>query len=167
MTLLYLLCRMYDKHVYVHTACFSWCTIPTKFDTKLSTILPKCDLELVLLDCWSFGKVVKIRWPNTSVSASTGVIPKNVMKDKTPAVIPQNVSMISPCSVSVERLATPQDAGTTNTAVTPKAISYDMHARPAPRRSLTALQAEKDQKWTIHSMVSLITHLSSQEKESS
>ena len=46
---LYLLCRMYDKHVYVHTACYGWCTIPIKFDTKLDAVLPKCDLELVLL----------------------------------------------------------------------------------------------------------------------
>ena len=99
---LYLLCRMYDKHVYVHTARFGWCTIPTKFDTKLSAILLKCDLELVLLDCWSFGKVVKIRRPNISVTPSSAVIPKNVQQDQTPAVIPQNVEAIDPCEVSIE-----------------------------------------------------------------
>ena len=60
---LYLLCRMYDKHVYTHTARFGWCSIPIKFDTKLDAVLPKCDLELVLLDCWTFGEVVKIRKP--------------------------------------------------------------------------------------------------------
>ena len=70
---LYLLCRMYDKHVYVHTARFGWCTIPTKFDTKLSAILPKCDLELVFLDCWSFGEVVKIRRLNIPVTPSPAV----------------------------------------------------------------------------------------------
>ena len=123
---LYLLCRMYDKHVYVHTACFGWCTIPTKFNTKLGVILPKCDLELVLLDCWSFGEVVKIRRPNIPVTPSSAIIPKNVMQDKTPAVIPQNVPVINPCKVSIERLSTPKDAGTTKTAAMPRAVSYDM-----------------------------------------
>ena len=131
---LYLLCRMYDKHVYVHTACFGWCTIPTKFDTKLGIILPKCDLELVLLDCWSFGEVIKIRRPNIPVTPSSAFIPKNVMQDKTPAVIPQNVPVINPCTVSIERLSTPQDAGTTKTAATPRAVSYDMHVRPTPKK---------------------------------
>ena len=123
---LYLLCRMYDKHVYVHTARFGWCTIPTKFDTKLSTILLKCDLELVLLDCWSFGEVVKIRWPNISVTPSSTVILKNVQQDKTPAIIPQNVAAINPCEVSIEWLPISSDACTGKTPKTPKATTYDM-----------------------------------------
>ena len=134
---LYLLCRMYDKHVYVHTACFGWCTIPTKFDTKLSVILPKYDLELVLLDCWSFGKVVKIRRPNIPVTPSSTVIPKNVQQDKAPAVIPQNVVAINPCEVSIERLPTLSDARTgktPKTPKTPKATTYDMRVQPPPKK---------------------------------
>ena len=123
---LYLLCRMYDKHVYVHTARFRWCTIPTKFNTKLSAILPKCDLEQVLLDCWSFGKVVKIRRPNIPVTPSPVIIPKNVQQEKTPAVIPQNVPAINPCKVSIEQLPTSRDAGTSKTLTMPKTVSYDM-----------------------------------------
>ena len=79
---LYLLCRMYDKHVYVHTARFGWCTIPVKFDTKLDAVLPKCDLELVLPECWTFGEVVKIRRPD---------IPKPVSTPVTTPVITTNV----------------------------------------------------------------------------
>ena len=127
---LYLLCRMYNKHVYVHTARFGWCTTPTKFDTKLSVILPKCDLELVLLDCWLFGEVVKIRRPNIPVTPSSTVIPKNVQQDKTPPVIPQNVVAINPCEVSIERLPTSRDTHTDKTPTTPKtpkATTYDMH----------------------------------------
>ena len=124
---LYLLCRMYDKHVYVHTARFGWCTIPTKFDTKLSAILPKCDLELELLDCWSFGEVIKIRRLNIPGAPSSAVIPKNVQQDKTPAVIPQNVPAINPCKVSIERLPTSKDASTSKTLTTLKTVSYDMH----------------------------------------
>ena len=116
--------------MYVHTAHFGWCTIPTKFDIKLNVILPKCDLELVLLDCWSFGKVVKIRRPNIPVTPSSTGIPKNVQQDKTPAVIPQNVVVINPCEVSIERLPTSSDTHTgktPKTPKTPKATTYDMH----------------------------------------
>ena len=123
---------MYDKHMYVHTARFGWCTIPTKFDTKLSAILLKCDLELVLLDCWAFGKVVKIRRPNISVTLSSTVIPQNVQQDKTPAIIPQNVAVINPCEVSIEWLPTSSDAHTGKTPKTPKATTYDMRVRPPP-----------------------------------
>ena len=123
---LYLLCRMYDKHVYVHTAHFGWCTIPTKFDTILSATLSKCDLELVLLDCWSFGEVVKIRRPNIPVTPSSVVIPKNVQQEKPPVVMPQNVPAINPCKVSIEQLPTSRDAGASKTLTTPKTVSYDM-----------------------------------------
>ena len=47
---LYLLCRMYDKHVYVHTARYGWSTLPMKVNEDLDMLLPKCDMELVLLD---------------------------------------------------------------------------------------------------------------------
>ena len=131
---LYLLCRMYDKHVYVNTARFGWCTIPTKFDTKLGVILPKSDLELVLLDCWSFGEVVKIRRPNIPVTPSSAIIPKNVPQDKAPAVIPQNVPVINPCKVSIKRLPTSKDAGTSKTSTMPRAVTYDMRVWPPPKK---------------------------------
>ena len=140
---LYLLCRMYNKHVYIHTAHFGWCTIPTKFDTKLSTILPKCDLELVLPGCWSFGEVVKIRRPNIPVTLSSAVIPKNVQQDKTPAVMPQNVTAINPCEVSIERLPTSSDACTDKTPTTPKAATYDMHVRPPPKKVTHRMSGRK------------------------
>ena len=125
---------MYDKHVYVHTACFGWCTIPTKFDTKLSVILPKCDLELVLLDCWSFGEVVKIRRPNIPVTLPAPVIPMNAQQNKVTDIIPQNVLIISPCKVSIERLPAPKDTGASKGCTTPKVTSYEMRVRPPPKK---------------------------------
>ena len=124
---LYLLCRMYDKHVYVHTAHFGWSTIPTTCDTSLDVILPKCDLELVLLDCWSFGEVVKIRRPNPPPTLATPVVPQNVHQDNDPGVIPQNVSLVSPCRVSIEWLPTPKN-------ITSKTATYEMHTRPPPKK---------------------------------
>ena len=119
---LYLLCRMYDKHVYVHTARFGWCTIPIKFDTKLDAVLPKCDLELVLLDCWTFGEVLKIRRPSipkpVSTPVSTPVITTNVHRDNVPVVIPQNVALATPCEVSIEKLPTQKKVNTSKTPTT-------------------------------------------------
>ena len=60
---LYLLCRMYNKHAYVHTARYGWSTLPFKTETPFMEIAAKCDIELVLLHCWSFGEVLKIRRP--------------------------------------------------------------------------------------------------------
>ena len=57
---LYLLCRMYNKHAYVHTAKYGWSTLPFKIDTPFIETMKKCDIELVLLHCWSFGEVLKI-----------------------------------------------------------------------------------------------------------
>ena len=131
---LYLLCRMYDKHVYVHTVRFGWCKIPTKFDTKLGVMLPKCDLELVLLDCWSFGEVMKIRRPNIPATPSSAIIPKNVPQDKAPVIIPQNVPVINPCKVTIERLPTSKDAGTSRTSTMPRAVTYDMRVQPTPKK---------------------------------
>ena len=102
----------------------------------------------MLLDCWLFGEVVKIRRPNILVTPSPAVIPKNVQQEKTPAIIPQNVPAINPCKVSIERLPTSRDAGTSKTLTVPKTGSYDMCVR----------QVEKDPKWTIHNTVLLTTH---------
>ena len=60
---LYLLCRMYNKHAYVHTARYGWSMLPFKTETPFMEITAKCDIELVLLHCWSFGEVLKIRRP--------------------------------------------------------------------------------------------------------
>ena len=140
---LYLLCRMYDKHMYVHTAHFGWCMIPTKFDTKLDFILPKCDLELVLLDCWSFGEVVKIRRPNILATVSTPVIPTNVHQDKVPVVIPQNVPLTNPCEVSIERLPTQRKPSTSKTSAATRSIGYEMRARPPPKKATHRMSGRK------------------------
>ena len=60
---LYLLCRMYNKHAYVHTAKYGRSTLPFKIDTPFIETMAKCDIELVLLYCWSFGEILKIRQP--------------------------------------------------------------------------------------------------------
>ena len=58
---LYLLCGMYNKHAYVHTARYGWSTLPFKTETPFMEIAAKCDIELVLLHCWLFGEVLEIR----------------------------------------------------------------------------------------------------------
>ena len=38
---LYLLCRMYNKHAYVHTARYGWSTLPLKVNEDLDALLTK------------------------------------------------------------------------------------------------------------------------------
>ena len=126
---LYLLCRMYNKHAYVHTARYGWSMLPFKTETRFMEIVAKCDIELVLLHCWSFGEVLKIRRPllpskpnDKKTSSDTDqandkvrkpndniqVIPWNTDPQ---SVIPVNVvdsagkNQLMRCTVSVERLS--------------------------------------------------------------
>ena len=120
---------MYNKHAYVHTTRYGWSTLPFKTETLFMETAAKCDIELVLLHCWSFGEVLKIRRPllpskpsekktssdtdktNDKVrkpNDNTQVIPRNT--DPQP-VIPMNVAdsavknQLMWCTVSVERLS--------------------------------------------------------------
>ena len=80
---LYVLCRMFNKHAFVHNAMYGWSTMPYRREDSHADIVAKCDLELVFLKCWAFGEVKKIRGPTTTQQAdntpsSIDVIPGNV-----------------------------------------------------------------------------------------
>ena len=125
---LYLLCRMYDKHAYIHTARYGWSTLPLKINEDLDALLPKCDMELVLLDFWSFGEVHKIRKPTITATASTTavVIPKNVVAPSNVSVITGNTLKTVPCSVSVKRITSGASKPTKGTTCS---SAYDMRTR--------------------------------------
>ena len=137
---LYLLCCMYNKHAYVHTAKYGWSTLPFKIDTPFIETTKKCDIELVLLHCWSFGKVLKIRHPllptkpknlqSTDASNLVALMSKPANDPNVPViprktdsqiVIPENVSAeddsskTTHCTVSLERLSRPLGLKATNT----------------------------------------------------
>ena len=132
-TALYLLCRMYDKHAYIHTARYGWSTLPLKINEDLDALLPKCDMELVLLDIWLFGEVQKIRKPTITATASTTtvVIPKNAITPLNISVITGNALKTTPCSVSVKRIASSAAKPTKRTTCSP---AYDMHTHPTPKK---------------------------------
>ena len=136
---LYLLCRMYNKHAYVHTAKYGWSTLPFKIDTPFIETTKKCDIELVLLHCWSFGEVLKIRRPllpskpknlqSTDITNPMALMSKtannpNVLviprKADSQIIIPGNVateddsSKTMRCTVSLERLNNPLGLKATN-----------------------------------------------------
>ena len=48
---LYLLCRMYNKHAYVHTDRYGWSTLPFKTETPFAEIAAKCIVGH-LVRCW-------------------------------------------------------------------------------------------------------------------
>ena len=140
---LYLLCRMYNKHAYVHTAKYGWSTLPFKIDTPFIETMKKSDIELVLLHCWSFGEVLKIWHPllpkkpknpqsadvtNPLASSSKADNNPNVLvipqKADSQIVIPGNVttehapSKTMRCTVSLECLSNPLGRKAKNTEET-------------------------------------------------
>ena len=76
---------------------YGWCTMLYHMEDNYQDIVDKCDLELVFLKCWAFGKIKKIRGPTKtsltnvedkdSAPASKAVIPSSVAG---PNVIPGN-----------------------------------------------------------------------------
>ena len=123
---------MYNKHAYVHTAKYRWSTLPFKIDTPFIETTKKCDIELVLLHCQSFGEVLKIQCPllpkkpknpqsiavtDPLVSSSKAENNPNVLvipqKADSQIVIPGNVttehvpSKTMHCTVSLECLSDP------------------------------------------------------------
>ena len=130
---LYLLCRMYDKHAYVHTARYGWSTLPLKVNEDLDALLTKCDMELVLLDIWSFGEVHKIRKPTITATATTKtvIIPKNVATPSNVSVITGNALKTVPCSVPVKRILSSANKPTKRTTCS---SAYDMRTHPTPKK---------------------------------
>ena len=61
---LYLLARMYNKHVYVHNKLFYWCTAIhiIKNEVNLELINDR-EIELVFVHPWVFGEAKRVRRP--------------------------------------------------------------------------------------------------------
>ena len=75
---LYILARMYNKHIFVHDSKYGWSTLPYRVEDNYTDIVSKCDLELVYLKNWVFGEVKKIRAPIATPDADG----KNTKKPK-------------------------------------------------------------------------------------
>ena len=60
---LYILARMYNKHVFVHNSMYGWSTLPYRMEDSYKDVVCKCDLELVYLKCWAFDEVKQICGP--------------------------------------------------------------------------------------------------------
>ena len=92
---LYILSRMFNKHVFIHNSMYGWSTLPYHMEDSYKDVVNKCDLELVFLKCWAFGEVKKIQGPTnawqdvTITPTPSNVIPANIPD---PNVIPGNVS---------------------------------------------------------------------------
>ena len=89
---LYILARMYNKHVFVHDSKYGWSTLPYRVEDNYTDIVSKCDLELVYLKNWVFGEVKKIRAPVATPDAD-GKITKKPKESK--GVITGNVTDVN------------------------------------------------------------------------
>ena len=97
---LYILARMYNKHVFVHDSRYGWSTLPYRIEDDYNDIVRKCDLELVYLKNWVFGEVKKIRVPTVKPDADE----KSIEKPKeSEAIIPGNVTNINVITHNVPR----------------------------------------------------------------
>ena len=62
---LYILSRMFNKHVFVHNVMYEWSTLPYRMEDSYKDIVSKCDFKLVFLKCWAFGEVKQICGPTS------------------------------------------------------------------------------------------------------
>ena len=66
---LYLLARMFNKHVDVHNKMFYWCTAIHKIGYEVDLeLINDCAIELVFVHPWVFGEVKKVRLPKGHVT---------------------------------------------------------------------------------------------------
>ena len=79
---LYLLARMYNKHVYVHNKLFHWCTAIHKVKNEVDLeLINDCEIELVFVHPWVFGEVKKVRRPKGTLPLVNTMSPKHAKKD--------------------------------------------------------------------------------------
>ena len=71
---LYLLARMYNKHVYVHNKLFYWCTAIHKIKSEIDLeLIHNCEIELMFVHPWVFGQVKRVRIPKGTVPTMSTV----------------------------------------------------------------------------------------------
>ena len=79
---LYLLARMYNKHVYVHNKLFYWCTAIHKIKNEVDLeLINDCEIELVFVHPWVFGEVKKVRMPKGTLPSMSTTSPKRAKND--------------------------------------------------------------------------------------
>ena len=80
---LYLLARMYNKHVYVHNKLFYWCTAIHKINNEVDLeLINDCEIELVFIHPWVFGEVKKVRTPKGTLPSMSTTSPKHAKNDR-------------------------------------------------------------------------------------
>ena len=79
---LYLLARMYNKHVYVHNKLFYWCTAIHVIKSEVNLeLINDCEIELVFVHPWVFGEVKKVRRPKGTLPSKSTTSPKPTKAD--------------------------------------------------------------------------------------
>ena len=113
---LYLLARMYNKHVYVHNKLFYWCMAIHKIKSEIDLeLIRDCAIELVFVHPWVFSEVKRVRIPKgivpTPSTTPTAYEGKNV--GITENSKPSQSNETKECSVVLMIIKTLQDANVT------------------------------------------------------
>ena len=154
---LYILCRMFNKHAFVHNTLYGWSTMPYRRDDSHADIIAKCDLELVLLKCWAFGEVKKIRGPTGTQQADNTTSTADVIPGNVPNVIPGNVTRKRTRSTKTVQRKMTQRTSTRKRPIIDYSKLGDTDDIPSPNRkkrkvnllrgpSKTVLEAHKKRK---------------------
>ena len=65
---LYILCKMYRRHVFVYTRKWWWTTLLYTMPSSADELIKKCDKTLVFINTGIFGEIKVIRAPNANPS---------------------------------------------------------------------------------------------------
>ena len=68
---LFILCKMYRRHVLVYTRKWWWTTLLYNMPSSAEELIKKCDRTLVFINPGIFGEIKAIRVPDTTKSAPT------------------------------------------------------------------------------------------------
>ena len=120
---LYLLARMYNKHVYVHNKLLYWCTAIHKIKSEIDLdLIQDCPIELVFVRPWIFGEVKKVRIPK-GISPTSSTSQNTSEKDK--IVITENdksgeLTATKDCSVVLTSQKNSQDSNVSTKLTKPQ-----------------------------------------------
>ena len=145
---LYLLARMYNKHVYVHNKMFYWCTAVHVIKREMDLdLINDCDVELVFVHPWVFGEVKRVRVPKgiipvpgipiTKTKEQSAGITENTSDDArlniTEKTTAKKAQTAKACSVTLTRI----DVSKTSTGSNPDVQVSPPTGRACRKRTVT------------------------------
>ena len=78
---LYILCKMYRRHIFVFTRKWWWTSLLYMMPTTADELIPKCDRTLVFINPGIFGEIKSIRAPDPKTNIPVPLTSKSTQDD--------------------------------------------------------------------------------------